>query len=93
MLSRTGRLAVLRGRNAELKDSTSRSQIEVGKEGLREDRHLKESWTKRNVVEEEKRKARGINNLDIRLQMGHTWLAKSFHSAKRQRVGWCSACC
>jgi hypothetical protein len=31
MLSRTGRLAVLLGRNAELKDSTSRSQIEVRK--------------------------------------------------------------
>ena len=33
MLSRTGRLAVLRGRSAELKDSTSRSQIEVQNEG------------------------------------------------------------
>jgi len=92
MLSRTGRLAVLRGRSAELKDSSSRSQIEIQKGG-RKDRHLWEYWTKRNVVEEEKGSesdSGGISNLDIRLRKGHTQLAKStLHGGKRQhqRVG------
>jgi hypothetical protein len=38
-------------------------------------------WLKRRKGE-----SRGINNLDIRLQMGHTWLAKGvLHRRKRQR--------
>jgi hypothetical protein len=91
MLSRTGRIAVLRRRNAELKDSTPRSQTKVSK-GRRAKTPSLESVLDRKGLWLKRRKGRtrGINNLDIRLQMGQTYGQPKVSSlgGKRQRVGW-----
>lgn len=67
------------------RDHISKFKTKEGKKPSREG-----YWTKKNVVEREKRRdsGGGINNLDIGLRMGHQWARQMFPPpGKRQRVG------
>jgi len=61
---------VLRGRNAELKDSASHHEIEVQKEGGRKKPSLEGSPGAKGMWLKRRKKTRGTNNLDIRFADG-----------------------